>query len=269
MNKQKQAFTLVELIVVITILAILWTIAFISLQWYSASSRDSVRISDLWNMRTSLELFHLNSGKYPLPDNNEIVSYSWETLWYQWTFWKTVVSQLSRNMNEVPTDPLTEREYVFSTANNKNEFQILTLLESDLSLNTISQTNAATITVTPKVDWTYNWVFLKTASYIVPTPSIITSEEIWVWVWLTLDNTNIKSQVTNLWKNIPNVWNVSTATWELNIALSVYTWNITKDTPSAAKVIIMKTIQAAYTWSSLANDDLYKHILSIKFNQVV
>ena len=32
MNKQKQAFTLVELIVVITILAILWTIAFISLQ---------------------------------------------------------------------------------------------------------------------------------------------------------------------------------------------------------------------------------------------
>ena len=47
MNKQKKAFTLVELIVVITILAILWTIAFISLQWYSRDSRDSVRISDM------------------------------------------------------------------------------------------------------------------------------------------------------------------------------------------------------------------------------
>jgi len=36
MNQQKtnkQAFTLVELIVVILILVILWTIAFISLQW--------------------------------------------------------------------------------------------------------------------------------------------------------------------------------------------------------------------------------------------
>ena len=54
MNKQKYAFTLVELIVVITILAILWTIAFISLQWYSKDARDSIRISDVSNMKTSL-----------------------------------------------------------------------------------------------------------------------------------------------------------------------------------------------------------------------
>ncbi len=91
MNLQKtKAFTLVELIVVITILAILWTIAFISISWYSAQSRDSVRISDVSNMKTSLELFHLNAGKYPLPDNNQIVSYSWDILWYQWTFWENV-----------------------------------------------------------------------------------------------------------------------------------------------------------------------------------
>lgn len=38
-NKNIKAFTLVELIVVITILSILWTIAFISLQWYSSNSR--------------------------------------------------------------------------------------------------------------------------------------------------------------------------------------------------------------------------------------
>ncbi|MFK7780612.1 MAG: prepilin-type N-terminal cleavage/methylation domain-containing protein, partial [Candidatus Gracilibacteria bacterium] len=49
----KKAFTLVELIVVITILAILGTIAFISLQGYSKSSRDSVRISDVSNMKIS------------------------------------------------------------------------------------------------------------------------------------------------------------------------------------------------------------------------
>lgn len=41
-NKYKniKAFTLVELIVVITILAILWTIAFISLQWYTRDARS-------------------------------------------------------------------------------------------------------------------------------------------------------------------------------------------------------------------------------------
>jgi len=36
MKKSNLAFTLVELIVVITILFILWTISFISLQGYSA-----------------------------------------------------------------------------------------------------------------------------------------------------------------------------------------------------------------------------------------
>jgi hypothetical protein len=29
----------------------------------------------------------------------------------------------------VPTDPLTDKKYIFSVANNKNEFEILSLLE--------------------------------------------------------------------------------------------------------------------------------------------
>jgi prepilin-type N-terminal cleavage/methylation domain-containing protein len=40
-------FTLVELIIVITILGILATIAFISFQWYTKDARDWVRISDI------------------------------------------------------------------------------------------------------------------------------------------------------------------------------------------------------------------------------
>lgn len=50
MKNKNKAFTLVELIVVITILAILWTIAFISLQWYTAEARDSKRLSDITNI---------------------------------------------------------------------------------------------------------------------------------------------------------------------------------------------------------------------------
>ena len=42
-----KAFTLVELIVVVTILAILGTIAFISLQGYSKDARNSTRIVDM------------------------------------------------------------------------------------------------------------------------------------------------------------------------------------------------------------------------------
>jgi prepilin-type N-terminal cleavage/methylation domain-containing protein len=46
-NTKKQAFTLVELIVVITILAILGTIAFISLQGYSQDAKNSKVTSDI------------------------------------------------------------------------------------------------------------------------------------------------------------------------------------------------------------------------------
>ncbi len=40
-----KAFTLVELIVVITILAILWTIWFVSYTWFMSTARDSNRLT--------------------------------------------------------------------------------------------------------------------------------------------------------------------------------------------------------------------------------
>jgi prepilin-type N-terminal cleavage/methylation domain-containing protein len=43
----RQAFTLVELIVVITILAILSTIGFLAMQSYNQYARDTIRTSDL------------------------------------------------------------------------------------------------------------------------------------------------------------------------------------------------------------------------------
>jgi len=45
MNIQKQAFTLVEIIVVTMIIAILATIGFVSYTWYIDSSRDANRIT--------------------------------------------------------------------------------------------------------------------------------------------------------------------------------------------------------------------------------
>ena len=51
-----KAFTLVELIVVITILAILGTIAFISLQGYSAEARDSKRVADTTNITKKMSI---------------------------------------------------------------------------------------------------------------------------------------------------------------------------------------------------------------------
>jgi len=56
MKNTNKGFTLVELIVVITILAILGTIAFISLQGYSQDARNSKVVSDIRTIVTSIEV---------------------------------------------------------------------------------------------------------------------------------------------------------------------------------------------------------------------
>jgi Tfp pilus assembly protein PilE len=52
----KKWFTLVELIVIITILAILWTITFIALQGFAADARNIKRISDWKQLLTKITI---------------------------------------------------------------------------------------------------------------------------------------------------------------------------------------------------------------------
>ncbi len=135
MKTNKLAFTLVELIVVITILAILWTIAFISLQWYSADARDSIRINDIWEISKTLELKMTLWEKVPIPENNIELTASWILIWYQWEAWTHVLDVLwVYNWGKDPSD---DNYYTYSTNENLNKYQVLWFLESanQISLN--------------------------------------------------------------------------------------------------------------------------------------
>ncbi len=69
-------FTLTELIVVISILAILATISFISIGNYFSSARDSARSMDIASISKSMELFMVQTSNYPPPDNGKVITFS-------------------------------------------------------------------------------------------------------------------------------------------------------------------------------------------------
>ena len=83
MHKQQTWFTLVELIVVITILAILGTIAFISLQWYSQDSKNTKVSSDLRTLISAIETASTENNDFSIIDLvRDAWTYgSWVTAW--------------------------------------------------------------------------------------------------------------------------------------------------------------------------------------------
>ena len=81
--KTYKGFTLVELIVVITILVILGTIGFVQLGSFAGGARDSSRVSDLTNISKGLDITMIKTGAYPNPDNSFTVTYSGGALWTQ------------------------------------------------------------------------------------------------------------------------------------------------------------------------------------------
>lgn len=60
-----RGFTLVELLVTISILAILMTIAMISYSGIQKNARDGKRKSDISIIQSALEQYHADSGYYP------------------------------------------------------------------------------------------------------------------------------------------------------------------------------------------------------------
>lgn len=61
----KKGFTIIEIMVVVTIIGILSTISVVALNQIRKNSRDSKRISDLERIQTSLEFYFMDNYDYP------------------------------------------------------------------------------------------------------------------------------------------------------------------------------------------------------------
>ena len=175
-------FNLVELIIVITILAILWVVLFVKLDWFIKISRDTARFEELNRIKVALELFSVEKWYYPIPNNYTQISYSWSELWKQWVFWDDLLVTVWK-LSKKSVDMYTWNDFTYSVSNKRNEYELWAVLE----WNEIMQNNFFTqvlalwkVSARSLVVWEYNWKILDTNSwstkYILAIPTLISND---------------------------------------------------------------------------------------------
>ena len=126
-TKNNKWFTIVELVVAMTILLVLTGLGFYSYTQNVVDARDSVRVSDLASVSSQLKLYKKARGAYPLPGDAFNILNRWRIVANQWVLNEDVTLT---TLDKIPYDPSLERPYIYSTTRNKQEFQLALTLES-------------------------------------------------------------------------------------------------------------------------------------------
>lgn len=106
-ESKSKGFTLIEILVVISIVGILLTMSVIGLKGAQSSARDAERKADLEDMRSSFEIFRADCGVYPA--ENEVTAGQ--------ILQKLCAGATNTYMSQIPTDPgrgTTRYEYSVS-----------------------------------------------------------------------------------------------------------------------------------------------------------
>lgn len=186
----KNAFTLVELIIVITILSILATIWFLSFKTYIIDARDWNRITNIKSIYEWLKITKLKKWNFANPD--DYLNINW--LWLQWYAWESVkdFAKISWNMK----DPLDDKYYIYLLSSNSKKIQLWWFLEKPNEIAYINNVYADTINYNERffyTIWDNIWISLdknsKTPINEMLTWSITLSSYTWT-LSLYMDNTN-------------------------------------------------------------------------------
>lgn len=143
-TKKTLWFTLVELIVVTTILVILTSVGFYSYVGNLEDSRDSVRKSDIAQLNSALILYKQKRWIFPLPW--ESINILNDSLWVALQ-WKMNESVPLNTLDSLLFDPKLKTPYSYSITSNKQEFQLAWTLENGDNPRAILAGNYSSVSV--------------------------------------------------------------------------------------------------------------------------
>ena len=275
MKKLKVWFTLVELIVVITILSILATIWFISMSGYARMSRDTTRLSDLTLIAKSIELSRLETGQFPSVTNGINITFSGSNIWTQWSF--GIDSQRdAKRISEVPVDPLTFNEYPYAFTFATGEYQVGAMLEWWFAANNVNQAVAQGELFTfssSQFKWNYNGKFithLETINpstkkvYVLWVPSLLANEVVDVTIEEIYTNESFVYDgwrgvfATYSWSTTPSTWSFTptlTDTWEQAV---IYEGTSNELSTGTGKIALVNNIHTYFWWTIVSQSESYQ-----------
>lgn len=102
---KKRGFTLVELIVTVSIIAVLSTVIIIAYGSSQARARDAKRKTDIQAIATALDMYKADQGTYRVVHAAS----------HQETKWNTLAGSLRGYLDPLPKDPINEMSDVEST----------------------------------------------------------------------------------------------------------------------------------------------------------
>ncbi len=129
-TKKRSWFTLIEILIVVSILAVLWAIWFLAFSHYSASARDTTRKTDAANINKILELYRVWKGKYAYPSDSHKVVVGSTPIWTQGVFGTGSQKEIGKLLWELK-DPRFENFYAYSTTNSQTEYQLWVIYEKE------------------------------------------------------------------------------------------------------------------------------------------
>ena len=228
-NSNIKAFTLVELIVVITILAILATVGFVSFSWYLAWARDTNRIAQLKSMSDALELYRTKKD-LPIPDDKVDVQASGSTIAYQWYIWANVLETIE--YTEKGLDPKDKSYFSYYLTKDKKAYQLMNFLE-DANEDVLA------------------WIFndTKAVDYEWRVPKVL-----WKKLWILTDDENTPIQ---------DISSIQTS-WFLDVALTFesYISHLSDEKSITGTWFVLKPL-----WLSLLNWKQYRSCKEIRDNE--